>query len=492
MSQNQPLSERLDMRQLRTQAKDRLKTLPDGAKLADAHFAIARERGFASWPKLVEAVEIPILLARMKRFVERGDAASLDALLRRKSVLRKRIDDPLFAFDSPALVWAAGSMPKILTTLVKHGADPNARTSWWAGGFSALDAAKGETVDALLALGTRWDVHSAAAHGRLDVLRDLLDADPALVNARGGDGQTALHVAKTPEVARFLIERGADLEIRDLDHESTPAQYQIDNEPVLRVLLAHGAQPDAFIAAVVGDASLLRKGDADARVGKPPFKTVKSDGGHIYDYKVGRGATPQAVAAAHGHDLYRGMRPARDLVAAAWAGDEAGVRALLHVKPEPQDAGALAQAAIKGRADTIRLLLEAGFDPLAPGMDSGTALHVACWFGWPEAVRLLLPHVPLETRDANHGSPPLGWATHGAAHCRNSQGRLPRRRRPPPRRGRRPRRPRERRRHVDARPGGRPRGCQGDPPHPLRSLDHRPTSSSSPSSSANTMSASSR
>ena len=425
MSQDQSLTERLDMRQLRTQAKDRLKTLPDEAKLADAQYQIARERGFASWPKLVEAVEIPSLLARMKRLVERGDAASLDKLLRRKPALRKRLDAPVFGFDTPALVWAAGQQPGVLPTLVRHGANPNARTSWWAGGFSALDGAKDGTVDLLLKLGARWDVHSAAVHGRLEILRGLLDADPSQVNGRGGDGETPLHFASTPEIAELLIERGAELETRDVDHESTPAQHGIDRPEVLRVLLARGAKPDAFIAATLGDPSLLRPGDEDARVGGLPFATVKSEGGHIYLYRFGRGATPQTVAAERGHRLFEGLRPARDLVAAAWVGDEAGVRALLHVKPEPEDAAALAQAALKGRTETIRLLLEAGFDPLAPGMDSGTALHVACWFGWPEAVRLLIPHVPLGTRDANHGSPPLGWAVHGAAHCRNPEGDYP-------------------------------------------------------------------
>ena len=423
MSQNQPLPERLDVRQLRIQAKDRLKTLPDGAKLADAQFQIARERGYASWPKLVETVEVPVLLQRMKRFVERGDAASLDALLRRKPGLRKRIDDPLFPFDTPALVWAAGSVPSVLPVLVRHGADPNVRTSWWAGGFSALDSAKGETVELLLRLGAEWDGWSAAAHGRLELLRGLLDADPSLVNARGGDGETPLHFATTPEVARLLIARGADLEARDVDHESTSAQYAVDRPEVLRILLANGAKPDAFIAATLGDPSLLRPGDEDARVGEAPFTSVRSGGGHIYLYKFGNGATPQTVAAQQGHRLFEGLRPTRDLVAAAWAGDEGTVRRLLHVKPK--DHGEIAQAAIHGRLETVRLLMMAGFDPLVTGMDSGTALHVACWFGWSEIVRLLLPHVPLETRDANHGSTTLGWALHGAANCGNPKGDYP-------------------------------------------------------------------
>lgn len=89
---------------------------------------------------------------------------------------------------------------------------------------------------------------------------------------------------------------------------------------------------------------------------------------------------------------------------------------------DPEDMGAVAAAALEGRTNTVRLLLEAGFDPRATGMDSGSALHVACWFGWLPVVRLLVERVPLDLLDAHHGSPPLGWATHGATHCRNGKG----------------------------------------------------------------------
>ena len=52
-------------------------------------------------------------------------------------------------------------------------------------------------------------------------------ADAALIHARGGDGQTPLHFASTVEVAKFLVEKGADIDARDVDHESTPAQYML-------------------------------------------------------------------------------------------------------------------------------------------------------------------------------------------------------------------------------------------------------------------------
>jgi hypothetical protein len=50
------LPPRPSLEQLRKQAKDRLDTMP-GAKLADAQFALARDYGFDSWPKLARHVE---------------------------------------------------------------------------------------------------------------------------------------------------------------------------------------------------------------------------------------------------------------------------------------------------------------------------------------------------------------------------------------------------------------------------------------------------
>ena len=439
----EPTPKPADVRQLRTQAKERLKTLrvtEPTAKLADAQREIARESGYPNWPRLVQEVEVPALIERMKRLIEGGDAETLDRLLARRPALRKHVGDPLFGFDALPVVRAAHhpDAARLLPVLVRHGADPNGRSQWWAGGFSALDSARSEsTVDLLLSLGARWDVWSAAAHGRSEVLRGLLDASPGLVSAPGGDGETPLHFAKTPEVAALLLERGADLEARDVDHESTPLQYQVGNEAVARLLVRRGARPDVFTAAALDDTDLLArilKDDPDAalaRVGIPPFATTRSNGGHIYEYRLGPGKTPQIVAAERGSlralAALEGISPARDLAAAAWLGDEAKVRRLFHGKPElaPEDHKALAAAAQDGRTETVRLLLEAGFDPLATGMDSGTSLHVAAWFGWLPVVRLLIGQVPLDTLDAHHGSPPLGWATHGARWGRNPKGDYP-------------------------------------------------------------------
>ncbi|MBS1702262.1 MAG: ankyrin repeat domain-containing protein [Armatimonadetes bacterium] len=448
---SEPLPERADVRQLRIQAKELLRALQNGdqsadgldpakVKLADAQRLIARKYGFSSWPKLVDQVETPALLEQFQNAVHSGDAAALETLLKSMPNLRKHINDPIFSFDSPAIVPASRNprAKEIVPILIRYGADPNQRTGWWAGGFGALDHADDEVTDLLLNLGAKFDVWSAASHGRVDVLRQLLDQDPSLVNAPGGDGMRPLHFAANAETAEFLIERGADLEQRDVDHEGTPIQYQVQRPEVLRVLLAHGAKPDVFTAVALDDPDLLRqilKDDPkaiDARVGQGEFVTKKSNGGHIYAYTAGPTMTPHQFAAKLGHQkveavLLEHAAPARRLLVAALREDAKEVDAILAAHPDAgrdmgPDARALADAAQEGRAEAVRLLLKAGVDPTAPGMDSGSALHTACWFGYIDVVRLLVDRVPLDLCDAVHGSPPLGWTAHGSQWCRNPKG----------------------------------------------------------------------
>ena len=66
-----------------------------------------------------------------------------------------------------------------------------------------------------LAAGAALDVFDAAALGRVDRLRELLDTDPGLAATLSDDGFTPLHLAcfaGGAEAVRLLIERGAPLE----------------------------------------------------------------------------------------------------------------------------------------------------------------------------------------------------------------------------------------------------------------------------------------
>jgi uncharacterized protein len=70
-----------------------------------------------------------------------------------------------------------------------------------------------ERVSELLAGDPELNVFEAAALGRTERLRELLDEDPALANAFGGDGFQPLGLAcffGHVEAARVLLARGAD------------------------------------------------------------------------------------------------------------------------------------------------------------------------------------------------------------------------------------------------------------------------------------------
>ena len=218
-----------------TDARARVRAeLPDKTQivLADAQFVLAREYGFVSWRTLREHIEkladdaLPPI-ERMKRAVRAGDAATLRRLLRENEALRAAINEPIFAFDSPALVAASKSNVALVDALLEFGADPNRRSSWWAGGFHPFYGASPAVAERLLAAGAIPDACAAAHLDNAELLASMLATDPARVHERGGDGQTPLHFARSRTVIDLLLDAGADLDARDVDHRSTAAEWML-------------------------------------------------------------------------------------------------------------------------------------------------------------------------------------------------------------------------------------------------------------------------
>ncbi len=84
--------------------------------------------------------------------------------------------------------------------------------------------------------------------------------DPSLIHAKGIDARTPLHCAGTVAVAALLLDRGARIDALDEDHYSTPAQWLIGDSPeVVRFLLERGARADIFLAAALGDLRLAER-----------------------------------------------------------------------------------------------------------------------------------------------------------------------------------------------------------------------------------------
>jgi hypothetical protein len=199
--------------------------------------------------------------------------------------------------------------------LLKQGANIAKVGKWWAPGFG-VDNILPAIGEYLIQRGADVTPHVLAGLGLVQRLQTILDERPDHVNKKGGDGCTPLHFARTAEVAQLLVERGADIDARDDDHHSTPAQWRIGaSSDVSRFLLAQGAAPDIFMAAAFGDlnlAHLVIENDPQSTTycignNNGPFPGIgfQGKGGTIYQWTLGFNQTPHEVALKHGHrDLH--------------------------------------------------------------------------------------------------------------------------------------------------------------------------------------------
>jgi ankyrin repeat protein len=366
--------------------------------------------------------------------VNSGDVPRARRLLASADV-RNQVNAPMFAFGQRAAHIAAKNA-EMLDVLLTAGADVHLRSDWENGPYTVLDNATEDTARFLIARGATLTANVAARLGWLDELQRLVTADPSLVHARGGDGQQPLHEAKTVAIADFLLDHGADIDTRCIDHKSTPAQYALVDRPdVCRRLLDRGATPDIYMAARFGDVALATRlldadpGAAAARIHEAGYAPVPPL--HIYCWTLGFGLSPHDVALKFRHrdvhELLVARSPARiQFINAVTGADERAARTLIEADASllpsltRADHGRLAQAIFDGRDEAAALMLRLGFDETAPGVDGGTALHAACWLGNVHMVELLLARgrVPLDARDPTHLSTPLGWAAHGSVHRR--------------------------------------------------------------------------
>jgi ankyrin repeat protein len=459
------LPSRPSLEQLKTQAKELLKELKSGQpaalqrfhqnypegpgvdesagnmawSLSDAQLVIAREYGAASWPKLRELVAATLVatgdpMDLLRQAFAEDDATLFRQLLERHPRLKARIDEPVEVFNSPVITQVRSR--EMLDVLLDAGANINVRSKWWAGGFGLVDTAEPDLAHYAIARGAEVTVHAAARLGMTEKLRELLAADPTLVHARGGDGQTPLHFASTIAVAELLLNHGADIDALDVDHESTPAQYMVrDRQEVARHLVQRGCRTDLLLAAALGDTALARRLlDSDPecirmRVTHEYFpKRHHHSGGTIYQWTLGWFVSPHEVARKFGHaeilQLLRERSPldVRFLVA-CWMADENEVRSLLAQQPplisnlSASDRRHVALAARNNRTDAVRVMLATGFPVNATGEHEGTPLHWAAFHGNAEMTREILNYEPpLEQTDRTFKGTPLGWAIHGSEH----------------------------------------------------------------------------
>jgi hypothetical protein len=443
------LPEKPNLEYLKKQAKELLRTTGQG-KLADAQHTLAKEYGFATWAKLKSHVEgLGLTPAEaLKAAVCDSDAPRVADLLKKHPELRGRINEPLpnYGFGAQALFAAVQRSDRAtIDVLLDAGADIRKRTEWWAGGFGVLDDCDPSLVEFLTERGAVLDAHSAARLGMMPKLRELVAMDPGVVHARSGDGQTPLHFASTVEVAEFLLASGAEIDARDVDHESTAAQYMLrvdqrrhyprDRQDVARYLVSRGCRTDLLMAAALGERELVRQHlDRDPacirmNVSEEWFpKQNPEAGGTIYIWTLGSHRTAHSVARDFGHEdifqlLMERTPEELKLALACELGDEAAFREFLSKHPDAAttlseaDKGKLPNAAQTNNTEAVRLMLEAGWPVDTPGEAGATALHWAGFHGNAGMARQILRfHPTLELKSREYAGTALSWAVYGSGN----------------------------------------------------------------------------
>jgi ankyrin repeat protein len=408
---------------------------PDSFTLSDAQLVIARGYGFTGWPQLKRKIDSltksPAEL--FKAAVEAGDVDQVRLLLRSHHDLVSKINEPMFGFKSPA-VHVARTNLDLLDVLLAHGADLNARTSWEKGGFGVLEQVKPDEAVPLIARGARIDVWAAANLGMMVELATLIARDPALVHVKGGDGKRPLHFARTVEIARFLIEHGAEIDALDDDHDSTPAQHLIGDRPdVAGFLVSKGARSDLLLAAALGDLSLVRShldanpGSIAMRVDQDWFPMIDTapNGGHIYQWTLGFHVSAFDIARKRDHAdvldlLLERAGPLDRLLDALWCGDEARADAALAADPQlvahaPEEAlRQVADAARNNNLAAVTAMLRRGFPVTALSQHGAMPLHWAAFHGNADMVEDVLKYnPPIDAQDHQFHGTAMGWLIHG-------------------------------------------------------------------------------
>ena len=362
-----------------------------------------------------------------------GDAEFLASELKRDPSLAAAVDDQRWS----ALLYAGGSplhatdparaagILECARLLLDAGADPNSHmlydpedpTSKVAVLYFAVMSDHVAMVKLLLERGADPNDGESVYHGaewdRVDCLELLLAHGADLGSRHEHWNNTPLYFISgyrpndphTPRAIRgmkWLLEHGADPNVTSYAHRETPLHTLARGghaAETLEMFIAHGADVNAARAD-----------------GKTPL---------VLALRAGAAETA-ATLRKHGA-TETNVTPADELVTACMAGDEARARAVLARHPDlmssltPEDRQALAQAGTEDRVKSVRLMASLGFPVDQEAAEPGTPLHHAAWHGRAAVVRTLLEMgAPLDFRDREFGSSPLGWASHGSANCRTA------------------------------------------------------------------------
>ena len=166
--------------------------------------------------------------------------------------------------------------------------------------YGAREAAK-----LIQALRDDLDIGEASTVGDVERVRALVDADPSLVNASGGDGWRPLHLAAyfgQTGVAELLLDRGADASAFSLvEHPNIPRNTALHAAlagrawDVARLLISRGAGVD------LADSHGLQPLHLAASNGSVELTRILLERGVEVNPRDKKGVTPLGHAVQRGH-----------------------------------------------------------------------------------------------------------------------------------------------------------------------------------------------
>ena len=121
-------------------------------------------------------------LAEAIHAVQADDMARVRRLLADSSV-SSGINQPIGSFDSPVIIHVKSR--GLLDVLLEAGADINARSNWWAGGFGLLDWAPPDVAKYAIERGATITIHAAASASHRRIKNLPREGSSACACARG-------------------------------------------------------------------------------------------------------------------------------------------------------------------------------------------------------------------------------------------------------------------------------------------------------------------
>jgi ankyrin repeat protein len=414
---------RLNLEYYKKQAKALLHRAREGDAAASAQMegkialhaaqrAIAREQGFASWP-------------RFRAFLEQSDldfqglAAEFvkTALHDRRRAEEMLSANPKLAGAGLYLALVLGDRDQVERAIVKLGAAAKGGPHNWppivyccfsrfANPASGRAEGLVETARMLLAHG---------ADPNTSFLSDEYPGNPFPVLY----GATGMN--NNPAMGRVLLEAGANPDDSESLYHSTEHGGDF---ACVKLLLEFGAPATQALNHMLDAenlAGLKLLLDAGADTNK-----LNHRGETALHWAVWRGRSPQSIAAILDHGSAIDARRGDGLTAYALAelSGQTEVAALLASRGADTNVPPLERSpeidrllpdmvSVHGVA-AVHKLLAAGVPIDTRGEHGATPLHWACWKGYPDLVKLFLSlGAPLDVKDTSFNADPPGWFDHG-------------------------------------------------------------------------------